>query len=716
MNGLGDATEPTPGRLSFPPLPPALSVPLKVITCALVILGLYLGRDILVPLALAALFGFVLAPGVDALRRRRVPRGVAVATVVGLTLAAVLGVSGLVGSQLMQIGRDLPKYQDQVHRKLVDLRNHLDHTASMGGAARLLHVVEREVDATRQAIAPDAPTARTPQPVTVVPEPKPPLEAVGELFAPFVEPLLTAGIAVVLLFFILLERHDLRDRMIRLAGADIHTMSDALDEAAHRVSRYLGTQVLVNLCYGLPLSLGLWLIGVPGALVWGALAAVLRFVPYLGPVVAAAFPMVMALAVDPGWHMLVWTGGLILTLELLLNNVIEPLAYGSSTGLGTVALLLSAAFWTALWGPVGLVLSTPITVCLVVLGRHLPSLHFLELLLGREPAFDAPTRLYQRLLAGREDDAFDEAREQVREHGLAGFYDRAAVPAILLGQALAGDQAHALHRQRLSTGLRHLVRDLGKRHPHALLPSSAAPRIVCHGLRREADDLAADMLAQSLNEQGLATRLLPITPPGRSRWGREDTEAADVLCLSSFQRPSVALVRQACQRLRRERPALRIVLVLWSEPAESLEEPGPFSPAEWPGLGVEAVTNSIGASVQRLRALLSRPAPARAAVTPLPATPVAAGEPALPADDLGFDGTAAARHAAEVFQVRQGLVCWADGRIDSWPMRPGAAARELVHHLLSQAPQRQRSPGASWDVTDLARDPLVDATLGAQAG
>lgn len=681
--------------------PPAVTLPLKIITCSLVILGLYLGRTILVPLALAALFSLVLAPAASALQRRRVPRTVSVAAVVGLALTAVMGASLMVSSQVMQLSHDLPRFQDQVHRKLSELRQQVGATNALGGVSRLIVVVEREVDATRQAISPvTAVPVRAPQPVTVVGETRPPWQAARDFLMPLLEPLLTTGIAIVLVFFILLDRQDLRDRLIHLTGADIHTMSAALDEAAQRVSRYLATQVMVNLGFGLHMALGLWLIGVPGALVWGALAAVLRFVPYLGTLVAAACPLAMAMAVDTGWSMLGWTLVLLLGLELVFNNLVEPMVYGSSTGLGMVALLVSAAFWTALWGPVGLVLATPITVCLVTLGRHLPSLGFLESLLGSKPVLDPPTRLYHRLLSGHEDDAFEQAVQDLRQRSLAQVYDDVVAPAMLLGEGLGPARStRAQHRQRVSAGLRHLVRDLGQRcmpdTPH-LTVVAQPPRIVCHGLRREADELGAEMLAQVLNQQALATRRLALGAAGGSRLRGLDTRQADLLCLSSVQRPSAALIRLACRRLRAERPQLKIVLLLWALPSAELAAGGTLGPDTWQDLGVDGIANSIGATVQLARAALQiPPREPRDRVR----TTTVTSEPDT------TDGMAAARRAAEVFGTRQALVAWADGRIDAWPLQADGSTRALLQHLLNTA------PAEPWVVPDLRRDTSMPAGL-----
>ena len=240
-----------------------------------------------------------------------------------------------------------------------------------------------------------------PLPVEVVePEPQP-LQVLRTIIGPLIEPLATGGIIVVVVIFMLIKREDLRDRFIRLVGAsDLHRTTEALQDAGKRVGQYLLMQLIVNATYAMPIGIGLWVIGVPNALLWGLLALVLRFVPYIGPIIAAIFPIVLALAVDPGWTMLIWTVALFVAVELISNNVVEPWLYGSRTGLSPVAIIVAAIFWTWLWGPLGLLLSTPLTVCLVVLGRHVPQFQFLDVLFGSEPVLEPHEALYQRL-AGR---------------------------------------------------------------------------------------------------------------------------------------------------------------------------------------------------------------------------------------------------------------------------------------------------------------------------
>src|SRR5438270_3878261 len=281
------------------------------------------------------------------------------------------------------------------------------------------------------------PKAAPPRPVPVeVLQPDPgALESLQSLISPLLHPLATTGIIVIFVIFILLQREDLRNRLIRLAGShDLQRTTAALDDAASRLSRLFLIQLLLNGSFGIIIGTGLWVIGVPSAILWGILAAVLRFVPYIGAAIAAAFPLALAVAVDPTWSMLLWALALFLVVEPVVGHVIEPMVYGHSTGLSPVAVVASATFWTALWVPIGLVLATPLTVCLVVLGRHVERLEFLDVMFGDRPALSPPEIFYQRMLAGDPAEAVDKAEEFLKERPLSTYYDEVALPGLKLAQ------------------------------------------------------------------------------------------------------------------------------------------------------------------------------------------------------------------------------------------------------------------------------------------
>ena len=359
---------------------------------ALGIQGLHFGKALMIPLALAALLAFALDPAVNWLQRRRLPRGLAVGLVMTFAMTGLLGAAAVATVQVGELGQELPTHRQNIQKKLRELRPALTPSGTTREVTRLMDMVAREVETTTRAFEPPGTAAPKVQQVAV--ETRSGSARTIDLVMTVGVQLATVAFVLILAVIMLLQRAELRDRLLRLLGGDTPRMAAALTESGRRVSRYLTAQLMVNLGYGVPMALGLWCIGVPGAWLWGGLATVLRFVPYLGPALGAVFPLVLAFAVDPGWSMVLWTLGLIATLELVSNNVVEPLAYGGSTGVSPLAVLLSAAFWALLWGPVGLVLATPLTVCLVVMGRHLAPLRFLDVLFSSAPprqAVSAPS-------------------------------------------------------------------------------------------------------------------------------------------------------------------------------------------------------------------------------------------------------------------------------------------------------------------------------------
>src|SRR5580692_20986 len=405
---------------------------------------LYFGREIIIPIALAILLSFVLAPLVGLLQRIRVPRGLAVVSVVILAFALIFAMGSLLASQLTQLAGDLPRYQSTISEKIQSFRDTTAGRGTLERASGMLKDLSKELDRPKDAapalgsgaiVNPKATVPLTPVPVEVRQPDPGALESLQSLISPLVHPLATTGIIIIFVIFILLQREDLRDRLIRLAGSyDLQRTTAALDDAARRLSRLFLTQLLLNGAFGVVIGVGLWLIGTPSAILWGILAAVLRFVPYIGTVIAAAFPLALAVAVDPGWSMLLWTLALFLTVEPVVGHIIEPMVYGHSTGLSPVAVVAAATFWTALWGPIGLVLATPLTVCLVVLGRHVERLEFLDVIFGDRPALSPPEMFYQRMLAGDPTEAAGKAEEFLKEKSLSSYFDEVALKGLQLAQ------------------------------------------------------------------------------------------------------------------------------------------------------------------------------------------------------------------------------------------------------------------------------------------
>ncbi len=566
-----DPVAPTPGPhlargTVFQVMPGVQRFVLSGAAIALGILGLYAGQALLIPLALAALLAFVLDPVVNWLCRWSVPRTLAVSVVMALALSLLLGAGMIMTQQVAQLAKELPTYRHNIQQKLRDLRPALVPSGTTRELARMFGMVEGEIAAAQKQLRID--TQQEPAPTRVAVDPDASGSLPFQLITTVAVQLASAGLVVILLFLMLVQRRELRDRLLRLMGGDPHQMADALAESADRVSRYLLAQVMVNLGYGLPMALGLWWIGVPGAWLWGGVAALLRFVPYLGPAVAAVFPILLAFAVDPGWSMVLWALSLIALLELVSNNIVEPLVYGDRTGVSSLAVLLSAVFWAALWGPVGLVLALPLTLCLVVIGRHLAPLRFLDVLLSSEPVFDDAHQLYHRLIAGDLDEAQDLAYQQVKQHSLPQFYSQTALPMLALAAQQQARGATALQRQRVLEGTARFVRELQDDDALTIVPSDSAAPILCLGLSTELDALSAAMLAHAHHASGH-----PAHTQALDNWdtvaatGRESTQSVRHIHLCTLSTAPQTQTRIMCRRLRRRWPNAEIVLVAWSAAA-----------------------------------------------------------------------------------------------------------------------------------------------------
>lgn len=572
-----------------------------------VVAALYFGRDIFVPMALAVLLSFALAPLVSLLRRLRLPRTLAVVSVVLFAFLAISAFGFLVAGQVSQLAGNLPQYQSNIQNKIRSMRSGAAGEGVVERASEVLRELSDEIEGSTETapgadgrLSPAAEQAAEPEPIPVqIREPElGPLELLQSIIGPLIGPLATSGIVIVFVIFMLLQREDLRDRFIRLAGAsDLHRTTQALSDAAKRVAKYLLMQLIVNATYGIPVGLGLWLIGVPNPLLWGLLATVLRFVPYIGPIIGAILPLALSIAVDPGWTMLLGTAALFIVLELGSNNIVEPWLYGASTGLSPVAIIVAAIFWTWLWGPIGLLLSTPLTVCLVVLGRHVPQFAFLDVLLGSEPVLTPQESLYQRLLAGDPDEATERAEEYLEEKPLLTFYDEVAIPALAMvehdrARGVLDDEQRAI----VAAGAYTLVDNLSeyeedaqeaedkaaemqdedeKAEPVRLLPPEPVALgpdwlnrpVLCAGGRGNLDDAAAAMLGQLFERCGVGVRLVPFDAMASSTYASLDFEGVRMICLSYMNADSLANARYLVRRLRR-RTNVPILVGFWSMEAE----------------------------------------------------------------------------------------------------------------------------------------------------
>ena len=480
------------------------------------------------------------------------------------------------------------------------------------GAKKTFDVVQREVEAASAETAP----AKRVQRVQVVPTEKSSIDQAKLALEGAMGPLSDAALVLVFVIFILLDREDLRDRMLRLWGQNLHRATDAMDEAGERISKYLSMQLLVNVSYGIPMAAGLWLIGVPGALLWGALAAVMRFVPYVGPMISAIFPLALAFAVDPGWQLVLWTLALIVVLELISNNIIEPWLYGSSTGLSVMSLIVAATFWTAMWGPIGLIMSTPLTVCLLVIGKYLPQLAFLDILLGSQPVLDEPTRIYQRLLADDPDEASEIAMQivQANDDSVQAFYSDVGARVLRMAVGDHSQAATAEHRLRVVDGMDEVLDELEEQFPSTRQPG--APRVLSMGGKWEIDQLAARMVAHCLELDGHAVRCVGNDVlSNHSAVERPQMLRGDVVCVSWMSTEPYAAARNLCRRIRRAWPNVRIVLLLWNLPEDTTREQMRDRGAN---LGADEMATTLTAAVSEVRSMLGDAAAQAFEPAPLP--------------------------------------------------------------------------------------------------
>ena len=560
-----------------------------------VIVGiLYFGREVLIPLALAVLLSFLLAPAVSWLERRRFPRAAATTVMVGLSCGVIAGLVWVSATQFLNLAASLPDYRNNIQNKLTKVQS--DPEGGLGKAKRTIEEIsaemakqDAEAAAAAAAATPPAPTKRAvprasrlpaepgkPVPVTIEEPPLTPFGLMRELITPLIVPLTVAAAVILFTFIMLLRREDLRDRLIRLVGhGHLNVTTQALEEAAKGVSRYLRMQLMVNIGYGVPVGVALYVLGIPNAALWGLLATVLRFIPYVGAWIAAAMPIALAFAISDGWSLLVWTATVFLVLELVSNNIIEPWAYGSSTGMSGIAIVAAAIFWTWLWGPVGLLLAVPLTVCLLVMGRYIPQLMFLSIMLGDQPVLSLQDRFYQRLLARDQEEAVDLAETYLSEHGLEALYENVLIPVLDLVERDRHSDSLSEDRTRfIFDSMRSLVDEMSE-HPgeakgsqppaeNAVPTDSArAPGICIVPAHDEADEIVGAMLLRRLTARQVSAQLL-TTDMLKSEVLEHVARVMPLAVYISALPPSAVLHASfLCKRLRPRFPELKIVVALW---------------------------------------------------------------------------------------------------------------------------------------------------------
>lgn len=555
------------------------------IAFVLAIAALYAGRQVFIPVALALVLSFLLTPVVTLLEKIHFGRLPAVLTVLVLSFALMGAVTWGVASQLVQIMIELPDYKENLDLKIQAL--HSQKSGNLSKATATVQELNKELTAVpgeiSASLAKDREQkAHSAHPISVQVA-QPPTDFVQDLRAllgPLAGPLETAAIVIIFTLFMLIKREDLRNRAIRLAGrGKLNVMTQALDDAGRRLSRYLLLQCLVNAGYGLLFGVALYFVGVPHALLWGVFAGVMRFVPYIGSLIAAIGPIAMALAVFPGWHHASVVFAFFVILELLVSNVVEPLLYGAHTGVSSLAILVAAIFWATIWGPVGLILSTPLTVCLIVLGRHVPQLNFLEVILGDEPVLLPEQCVYQRLLAMDMEEARTVAENYLKENSLENLYELVILPALKLAEhdrrrSVLGDSA----RTFVFESLKEMIEYFGDAYEEPQTADAEEGRsrpdsqpeflgnVVCVPAVSGSDELVAMMLGQLLRRSNCrADELKPGSPEEiAASVSRGDYVTVVVSSISSI---SASEARVLCKKLG-SISGLHIVVGLWSFESE----------------------------------------------------------------------------------------------------------------------------------------------------
>ncbi len=566
-----------------------------LVSAAIIVAALYFGRDVLVPLVLAVILAFVLAPVAKSLQRLGLGKGLSVLAAV-LAAFLVLGAIGTaLGAQAADLAAEIPRYAAALRAKL-------------GALQGLGDLLRRAQD----LLGGGAPAATAGEAVVVTNSRSDAalLGVLGNVLGPLLRPLATAGLVIIFSILVLLYREDLRDRAIRLAGArDLHRTMTAMNDAAGRLSRLFLAQVALNACYAVAISGVLAAIGLPSPLLWGILAGLMRFVPFIGTPIAVTPPVLLAAAVDPGWSTAIVVLGVFLLCGLVMGQVLEPLLFGRRTGLSPLSVVLAASFWAFLWGPIGLLISTPLTVGLVVLGRHVPRFEFFDVMLGDRPPLQPEESFYQRALEGDADGLVAQAREFLAEDGnsLTAYGDGVALQGLVLAQtdwsreALEPERMDVI-RNQVGTLLDDLS-DLGAAGNTTLpAPWQAEGAVLCIAGRGPFDPLAARLAALVLHRAGLGARAETSAALENANLARLDPALVRLCILSVLEEGnSVAGLRYFLRRIARQLPEAKVIVGLWDAPPDSamlaaLREEGP----------ADAIVTSLGEAAALGEAMAAR--------------------------------------------------------------------------------------------------------------
>jgi predicted PurR-regulated permease PerM len=586
---------------------------LILLVFVVVVAALYFAKTVLIPITLAVLLSFVLGPVVALLRRWRLPKVVSVLLAVLLALAVILLLGAIIGMQIADLAGSLPQYQATITQKFEAVQGYFTQHLQ----AVMSHFGQGGDLPGHRAAGPASAHAGTSaggQLVEVAPASggtTSTFSLLKTVLEPVVAPIETVGIVIVFAIFFLLQKEDLRDRLIRLFGSsDLHRTTLAIDDAGDRLSRYFLAQIGINAGFGVVVCIGLTLLGLPNPILWGVLAMLMRFVPYIGSLISALLPIALAAAVSPHWGLAISTLILFVVAEGITSQVIEPMTYGSTTGLSPVAVLVVAVFWGWIWGPIGLILSTPMTLCLVVVGRHVKRLEFFDVLLGDRPALTPVETFYQRILAHDPDEVQEQAEQLLQTRSLCAYYDGVARRGLELAASdILRGAMKPLQVTRLRADVETLIDELedyedvdppqrlrmqdeavaGVARPERTVVKQAAPDVeveaaapdgapmspplaLCVGGRGPLDDIPSAMLAQLLRKHGFETRTVTHDAVSRAQIGSLNTQDVALICVTCLelvgQPPHL---RYLLRRLRQRMPETPIVVGLWTPEAEILD-------------------------------------------------------------------------------------------------------------------------------------------------
>lgn len=609
-----------------------------LLTFVVVVAIMKVAEDVLIPIALTVLLTFLLTPFVVRLTRWGLPKTAAIILTVTIAFGVIGGVSWIVFTQAVSLAYQLPNYETNIRQKIAAIKTPDGDGGSFARLKKMIQELEHDVETPAPAPAAtpppkknsdkNAPAEPRPVPVEVKPTQPSSLQLTGVILERVGAPLGTGAIVIVFVIAMLFQREDLRDRFINVVSAGrLNLATQALDDAARRVTRYLSMQLVVNATYGIPVGVGLYFIGVPNALLWGVLATLLRFIPFLGPWVAAAFPIALAAAVDPGWSKLLYTVAIFLVMELISNNLVEPWLYGSSTGISNLALMIAAVFWTWLWGTAGLFLSTPLTVCIMVLGKYVAGLQFISVLLGNDPVLEPSAKFYQRMLSMDSDEMRAIAFKYIEDRSLEQFYNEVFVPALLMSEQDRHNGALAEVRQKfIFETSRELIDQIERRIEAentagnaAKEPRNGEPRPSANGFdeersgpvavfgipaRDDADEVVALMLQHLLRIRGVETEVFPVTSHAEDfvRWMQQHEIS---LCYISALPPAALIgTRQLIRRIKENCPNTKVLVGVWSHEADynelrmRLSRPRP-----------DAIVTNLGDAVRQVEKFLARESP-----------------------------------------------------------------------------------------------------------